>query len=182
MGCELNFAHQAISHVSNPVCVSTLMWVGRKRFLLGHLVMFLPQLSLRSLPLSSHCREGWGARSLYFRAQAGSQQSLLLPTAWNEDHEDFWQGWVTELNSQLCPRAVPARVQPRPAWWDAESSTGLQLLVWAPGFTSGEASQQQVWGSAAEHSYHDDRQCHAFTDLETWTAAAKHNSLWGVIS
>lgn len=110
---------------------------------------------------------------------------LLFPRAWSEGGTALWQGCSLGWPHSSVLGQLPARAQPRPAPRAAAAAL-------APGFSSGEASPQQVWGSgAAQHPDHDYRhqddglspqQCHVFTDLETWRAAAKHNSLWGMIS
>lgn len=87
-------------HVSNPICVSTVMWVRKERLPPGHL-NYAPG-DPRSLPVSSHCTGSWGGWPLSFPSELDPSVPYcpLLPTAWSEGGEAFWQGWLTELSSQ----------------------------------------------------------------------------------
>lgn len=98
---------------------------GEKGLSLGTELCSCPALC-KSLPLSSHCTEGWGEWSLYFRAQAG------IP---------YWSPQPGMRKVKPCEKAgslswphssAQGSCQPMlsPAWWGAESSTGLQTLLW----------------------------------------------------
>lgn len=170
-------------HVSNPICVSTVMWVRKERLPPGHL-NYAPG-DPRSLPVSSYCTGGWGGWPLSFPSELDPSVPYcpLLPTAWSEGGEAFWQGWLTELSSQgTCqPPGLPDGVL------RAALACGSCSGPWVqPRRRFTRCSTMSDVRFCCCHSYHGDglspRQGHAATDLETRAAAAESSSLWGVIS
>lgn len=115
----------------------------------------------------------------------------LFPRAWSEGGTALWQGCSLGWPHSSVLGQLPARAQPRPARWGLRAAVGCSCCSgpWVQLRRSITTAAVGFWCCPTPRPWLQTPRWWAVTSAVScfhrpwdWRAAAKHNSLWGMIS